>query len=170
MATTNSETFQITTPSDLEFVMTRQFNAPRELVWDAWTKPEHVQKWWGCHQSKMTVCEIDLREGGAWRYVLQMIEGSESDFTGECGFSGVFQEITPHERLVHTSVFEPMPQCPSLVTVLLEERDGKTFLTETTRHETSEARDGHLQSGLEGGARQSMDQLEEYVASLTLVA
>ena len=163
MATTNSETFQISTPSDHEFVITRAFNAPRELVWDACTKPEHIQKWWGCNESEMTVCQNDLRVGGAWRFVLQMPGG------GELGFNGVFREVSPHERLVRTSVYEPMPQYPSLVTLVLEERDGKTLMTETTRHETIEARDGHLHSGLEGGARQSLDRLEEYVASLTPV-
>jgi len=164
MSTTNSETFHISTPTDHEFVLTRQFNAPRELVWDAWTKPEHVQKWWGCSESEMTVCEIDLRVNGAWRYVIQMPDG------GEFGFNGVFREVTLHERLAHTNIYEPMPQYPSLVTVVLEERDGKTFMTQTTRHETTQARDGHLQSGVENGSRQSLDRLEEYVASLTLVA
>jgi uncharacterized protein YndB with AHSA1/START domain len=164
MATTNSETFQITTPSDFEFVITRQFNAPRELVWEAWTKPEHVRKWWGCNESTMTVCEIDLRVDGAWRYVMQLPDGSEF------GFNGVFREVSPHARLVHTSIFEPMPQHPSLVTVALEERDGKTILTETTHHNSTEARDGHLHSGLDVGARQSLDRLEEYVGSLALVA
>lgn len=164
MATTNSETFHISTPSDREIVITREFNAPRELVWDACTKPEHIQNWWGCNESKMTVCESDLRVGGAWRYVMQLPDGSEF------GFNGVFREIAPHERLVRTNVYEPMPQYPSLVTLVLEERDGRTFMTETTRHETTQARDGHLQSGLEGGARQSLNSLEEYVASLTLVA
>lgn len=164
MSTTNSETFQITTPSDLEFVMTRTFNAPRVLVWDAWTKPEHVAKWWGCSESKITVCEIDLRVDGAWRYVLQTTDGSEF------GFYGVYCEITPHEKLVHTSLYEPMPQYPTLVTVVFEERDGKTLMTETTRHNSTQARDGHLQSGLEGGAQQSLNRLEEYVASLAPVA
>lgn len=163
MATANSETFQISTPSDLEVVFTRHFNAPRELVWDVCTKPEHIQKWWNCNESKITVCQSDLREGGAWRYVMQLPDGTE------IGFNGVFREISPHERLVRTSIFEPMPQHPALITLILEERDGKTLMRETTRHETTEARDGDLQAGMEDGARQSLDRLEEYVASLTPV-
>lgn len=117
----------------------------------------------------MTVCEIDLRVDGAWRYVIQM-PGIQMLGSEEYGFHGVFREIAPHEKLVRTSIFEQMPQYPSLVTVVLEERDGKTFMTQTTRHETTEARDGHLHSGVENGSRQSLDRLEEYVASLTLVA
>jgi len=158
-ATRNSETFTLTTPSEREFVITRLFDAPRELVWQAWTQPEHVRNWWGCDESKVTVCEIDLRVGGTWRNVMQLSDGQEF------GFHGEYREIAPVERLVHTFIYEPMPQHPSLVTAVFEEQGGKTLMTETTRHETIEARDGQLNSGMEGGTRQSLDRLEELLAT-----
>ncbi|HEX8551718.1 MAG TPA: SRPBCC family protein [Abditibacteriaceae bacterium] len=160
----NSDTFTLTKLGDREFVMTRLFDAPRELVWDAWTKPEHIARWWGCNESKVTSCEIDLQPGGKWRNVLQMPDGSE------CGFQGVYLEIDAPKRLVHTFIFEPMPQHEALITVVFEERDGKTLMTETTRHNSTEERNGHFASGIEHGSRQSLDSLEEYVASLALTA
>ncbi|BCM91014.1 hypothetical protein IAD21_02878 [Abditibacteriota bacterium] len=144
----------LTLPSDLEFTLTRVFNAPRHLVFAAWTEPEHVKRWWGCNGSAMPVCEIDLRVGGAWRYVVRMPDGAEF------GFNGVYREIEAPKRLVHTSIFEPMPEHEALVTVLFEEHDGKTTLIETTLHKSVEARDGHLQSGMEAGAAQTFDRLE----------
>ncbi|PQV64133.1 putative conserved protein YndB, AHSA1/START domain [Abditibacterium utsteinense] len=164
MATTNSETFQLTTPNEREFVIERLLDAPRELVWEVWTKPEHIARWWGCDQSTISVCESDLQPGGKWRNVLTMEDGKQ------CGFSGIYHEIDAPHRLVHTFMFEPMPEHLALVTVLFEERDGKTFVTETTRHASTQVRDEHLQSGMETGLRQSLDRLEEYCASLILVA
>jgi uncharacterized protein YndB with AHSA1/START domain len=158
MNTTTSK-LQITTPSDLEIVMTREFNAPRVLVWQAWTQPEHVKNWWGCAASTITHCEIDLRVGGTWRYVMD-VNGEEF------GFHGVYREIHAPEKLVHSQIFEPMPQHEVLVTVVFEERNGVTTMTETLLHANKEARDGHLQSGIETGAAQSMDKLDEVLASL----
>jgi len=84
MATKNSDTFKLTTLGEREFVITRLFDAPRELVWEVWTKPEHIARWWGCDQATITVCESDLRPGGKWRNVLRMPDGME------CGFNGVY--------------------------------------------------------------------------------
>ena len=150
---------QITTPSDLEIVMTRDFHFPRALVWKAWTEPEHVAKWWGCAQSRTEVCEMDFRPGGAWRFLLHA--------DGESwGFRGVYREIEAPSRIVNTQVFEPMPQHEALVTVVFEEYNGVTTMTETLLHTSKEARDGHLQSGMETGVAQSLDALETLLASL----
>lgn len=158
MNTTTSK-LQITTPSDLEIVMKRDFQAPRVLVWQAWTQPEHVSKWWGCAASIITHCEIDLRIGGTWRYVMD-VNGEEYSFHGE------YREISAPEKLVHTQIFEPMPEHEVLVTVVFEEHNGVTTMTETALYASKEARDGHLQSGMETGASQSMDKLDNVLASL----
>ena len=152
----------MTLPSDTEFQLSRQFDAPRELVFDCWTKPEHVRRWWGCGGSELSVCDIDLRVGGKFRYVLNM-EGQEF------GFNGVYQEIVRPERLVHTYIFEPMPEHEAVVTVAFEEAAGRTTLTETTKHKSKESRDGHLNSGMEGGARATLDRLEELLASFQML-
>ena len=120
----NSLTFKVTTPSDREITLTRLFDAPRELVFDAMTKPEHVRRWWGNLDDRhaMTVCEIDLRPGGAWRWVGQ-------GPGGEYAFSGVYKEILRPELLVYTEIFEPHFDGGSLVTQVLTEEEGKTRLT-----------------------------------------
>lgn len=155
----NSETFQLTLPSDLEFCMSREFDAPRELVFDCWTKPEHVRRWWGCNGSELSVCDIDLRVGGKFRYVVKM---GEQEF----GFNGVYQEVVRPELLVHTYIFEPMPEHDSLVTVTFEETGSRTKVSETIKHKSKESRDGHINSGMEGGARESYDRLEELLGSI----
>ena len=121
----------VTTPTDREIVLTRSFAAPRGLVFEAWTTPEHVRHWWGCRDFPMTVCEIDLRVGGAWRYVVSASDGDEH------GFHGVYREIVAPARLVHTYIYEPMPQHGALNTVLFEERNGRTTVIETVLHQTS---------------------------------
>lgn len=156
---TTASKLQISTPSDREIVMTRDFHFPRVLVWKAWTQAEHVKNWWGCAASKITHCEIDLRVGGAWRYVMD-VDGQEM------GFHGVYRQIQEPEKLVHTQIFEPMPQHEVLVTVVFEEQNGVTRMTETALYNSKEARDGHLQSGMETGAGQSMDKLDEVLSTL----
>jgi uncharacterized protein YndB with AHSA1/START domain len=155
----NTSGLIITTPTDREIVLTRSFDAPRSLVFEAWTTPEHVRRWWGCGDFPMTVCEIDLRVGGAWRYVI----GANGE---EHGFHGVYREVVAPARLVHTYIYEPMPQHGALNTVLFEERNGRTTVIETVLHQTTQARDGHLQSGMEGGAAQSLNRLEAYLATM----
>ena len=159
MNTTTSK-LQITIPSDREIVMTRDFHFPRVLVWKAWTQPEHVKNWWGCTASKITHCEIDLRVGGTWRYVMD-VQGQEY------GFHGEYREISEPEKLIHTQIFEPMPEHEVLVTVVFEEKDSVTTMTETSLYASKEARDGHLQSGMEQGAAQSLDKLDKVLASLS---
>ena len=146
------------TPS---IVMRRTFRAPRELVFDAWTKPEHARRWWGCKESELTVCEIDFRVGGAWRIVIRM------PGHGDHPFHGVYREIARPERLVFTECYDqPAIGSPEwLTTVELEAVDGgaATAMTMTMLHASIEARDGHVRSGLQDGAAETMDRLAELV-------
>lgn len=157
----NSETFKVTTPSDLEIAMTRVFNAPRRLVFEALTKPELVRQWLlGPPGWTMPVCEIDLRVGGAFRYVWRHADGREM------GMGGVFREIVPQERIVHTELFdEAWYAGEALVTNVLVEQSGKTTLTLTSRFGTRETRDAVLKSGMESGVAASYDRLEQLLAS-----
>ncbi len=158
----NSDTFKTTTPSDREIVLTRLFDAPRRLVFDAMTKPEHVRRWWGILDERHSVsaCEIDLRPGGAWRFVGR---GPEGDLPA---FYGVYREISPPDRLVYTEIFEPFPDAESLVTSVLTEESGKTRLTVTCRYPSREVRDMVLDSGMERGAGISYDRMEDLLAEL----
>jgi uncharacterized protein YndB with AHSA1/START domain len=150
----------LTVKSDLEIVLTRVFDAPRRLVWDAYARPEHVRQWWGLRGSTILVCEMDLRPGGAWRHVTREADGSEYAFRGE------YREVVPPERLVSTFEFEGMPGHISVDTLTLEERDGKTTITATTLFDSVEDRDGMLQSGMESGAAESWDRLAEHLSTM----
>jgi uncharacterized protein YndB with AHSA1/START domain len=158
-STVNSSVFTVTTPTDREIVMTRVFDAPRHLVFEAWTKPEHVPHWWGWRGSTLPVCEIDLRPGGAWRFVLRKPDGKEH------AFKGVFREIATPDRLVYTECFDDasVGSPEWLTTVTFEEHGGKTKLTSTVLHKSKEARDGHLKAGMESGAAHTLDRLAEYL-------
>lgn len=156
----NSDTFKLDLPNDHDIQISREFNAPRDLVWDCWTKPEHVRRWWGMHGSELKVCEIDLRVGGTWRYVIAG-QGAEH------GFNGVYKEISQPAKLLHTFIYEPMPNFPSTCFVTFEDLgNNRTRITELTRHETQMGRDGHVQSGMEYGSRQSLDRLEYLLSQL----
>jgi uncharacterized protein YndB with AHSA1/START domain len=153
----------VTLPSDREIVLTRDFNAPRRLVFEVWTKREHVMRWWaGCDDNTLAVCEIDLRVGGAWRYVVRGPDGQNYPF------KGIYREILAPERLVLTQVFdvEPYSRSEALVSVVFEDQRGRTRMTETILHATQDARDKHLQSGMETGAATSFDRLEDIVQGL----
>jgi len=158
----HSGTFQCTTPSDTEITLTRLFDAPRDLVWEAMTKPEHVRRWWGCLDERYSVpvCEIDLRVGGTWRFVGR---GPEGDFPA---FFGEYLEIDRPGRLVYTEIFEPFPDAASVVTQRLDEEQGKTRLTVTARYDSRQTRDIVLGTGMEKGAAVSYDRLEDVVAAL----
>src|SRR6266849_1382165 len=158
-STANSESFKVTTPSDCEIRMTRLFDAPRHVVFEAMTKPEHVKQWWGRlgEGYSVPVCEIDLRPGGAWRFVNRHPKG-------EAAFYGEYREITPPSRLVFTEIFAPFPASVSVVTAVFTEAGGKTRLTVTARYPTLEVRDMVLASGMAKGAGISYDRLEELVA------
>ena len=156
----NSDTFNVTTPSDREITLTRLFDAPRHLIFEAMTKPEHVRRWWGSLDSRYTllVCEIDLRVGGAWRFVGRGPHG-------EYAFHGVYHEIAPPDRLVYTELFEPHPE-GSLVTTILAEEGGKTRMTVTASYPTKDIRDFVLGTGMERGAAISYDNLETVAQEL----
>jgi uncharacterized protein YndB with AHSA1/START domain len=153
----------VTLPSDREILLTRVFHAPRALVFETMTKPEHVMRWWGPRNTTLSVCEIDFRPGGAWRYVVQLPNGKSMVF------KGVYHEIVPPERLVATECFdEPSVGSPEwLSTVTLEEHHGKTTLTTRVLHKSVENRNGHLQSGMEPGASETFDRLAELLESLS---
>jgi uncharacterized protein YndB with AHSA1/START domain len=157
----NRDSFAVTTPSDREIRMTRLFDAPRRLVFEAMTQPEHVRQWWGRlgEGYSVPVCEIDLRVGGAWRFVNRHPHG-------EAAFHGEYQEISPPGRVVFTEIFEEFPDAVSVVTAEFTEEGGKTRLTATVRYPTPEVRDMVLGSGMTGGASISYDRLEELVAEL----
>ena len=158
----NSDTFKTTTPSDREIVLTRLFDAPRRLVFDAMTKPEHVRRWWGILDDKhsVPVCEIDLRPGGAWRFVGR---GPEGDFPA---FYGTYREVAPPDRLVFTEFFEPFPDVGSLVTTVFTEEGGKTRMTVTCLYPSLDVRDMVLSTGMSKGAGLSYDRLEDLVREL----
>lgn len=147
--------------SDREVVITRIFDAPRHLVFDAMTKPEYVKRWYGLKILTMSLCEIDLRVGGRWRYVLRAPDGSEHGFTGE------YREIVRPERIVCTENYEAlMPGHEILVTTTLEEQEGKTTLTSRLVYKSQADRDAHLQSGMEAGMRETFERLAELLPTL----
>jgi uncharacterized protein YndB with AHSA1/START domain len=157
----NSESFNVTTPSNEEIRLTRLFDAPRHLVFEAMTRPEHVKQWWGRlgEGYSVPVCEIDLRPGGKWRFVNRHPHG-------EAAFHGEYREIAPPDRLVFTEIFEEFPDTVSLVTTELTEEAGKTRMTATVRYPSQEVRDIVLGSGMSQGAGISYDRLEDLVAEL----
>jgi len=159
-ATTGSGSAVVTLPADEQILITREFDAPRELVYKAYTTPELVRRWWSAKRGEVTVCEIDLRVGGKWRYV--MIAHGDM----EVAFHGEYREIVPNERLVSTEVFEGFPDAQSLNTLTLTEVDGRTRLEILVEHENKEHRDAHINSGMEDGLQDALDLLEEVAGSL----
>ena len=157
----NNDTFEVTTPSEQEIRMTRLFDAPRQLVFDAMTKPEHVTQWWGCLSEgySVPVCEIDLRPGGVWRFVNRHPQG-------EAAFHGEYREIAPPHRLVFTEIFEDFPDSVSVVTADFSDEGGKTRIIVTVRYPTKDVRDMVIASGMSTGASISYDRLEELLARL----
>jgi uncharacterized protein YndB with AHSA1/START domain len=156
--TTIGET-TFTLPSDREIVITRVLDAPRGLVFDALTNPEHLPHWFGFRDWTLPVCEIDLRPGGKWRYVMRGPDGEEM------GMSGVYREIERPERLVYTESFDDYPG-ETLNTGILIEEDGKTTFTATVLYESKEHRDAVLESGMQRGAAETYDRLAEHLAAL----
>jgi uncharacterized protein YndB with AHSA1/START domain len=161
MSGKNSHKLQVTLPSDTEIELTRVFDAPRHLVFEAMTKPEHVRRWWCCMDGfTMPVCDIDFRVGGKWRFLMISAEGQE------VGFSGVYHEIDAPVRIVNTEIFDPFPDNPAMVTVTLEEREGKTYYKSRVVHDSKASRDAHVDSGMEVGAGIALDRLEDVARGL----
>jgi uncharacterized protein YndB with AHSA1/START domain len=155
----NTGTLKVTTPSDREIVLTRVFDAPRRLVYDALTKPELLKRWFGPRGWSLTECEVDLRVGGAWRFVLSGPGGATMVM------HGVYRELVPPERDVHTERMDGYPG-EALVTGVLVETGGKTTLTGTVLYESKEIRDAVIASGMEHGAAETYDRLAEHLASI----
>ena len=150
----------IADPNEPTIVTRHTVDAPRALVFDCWTKPEHMRRWLGPRALTMISCEVDLRVGGGYRYVHRAPDGQEYAFRGE------YREIVRPERLVATFVFELFPEAEALETLTLQEQDGKTLVTTHTLHKTMQARDGHLNSGMEGGMIEGYSRLDELLAAL----
>jgi uncharacterized protein YndB with AHSA1/START domain len=159
MAASGSKQLTVTTPTDREIVMTRILDAPRDLVFEAHSSCEHMPHWWGPRRYEIASCEMDFRPGGAWR-IVHRGEGQEFGFRGE------FREIRRPELITWTFEFEGMPGHVSVQTLTLEEHDGKTTLTSRVLFDSIEDRDGMINSGMESGAAESMDRLEEYLLEL----
>jgi uncharacterized protein YndB with AHSA1/START domain len=159
-AVTSSGAARVTLPADDQLLITREFDAPKHLVYKAYTTPELVRRWWSGERGQVTSCEIDLRVGGTWRYVMIANEGFEVAFHGE------YREIVPNERIVTTEVFEGMPDAEAVDHITFTEEDGRTTLTVLVQHRNQEDRDAHLNSGMEAGMQEAMDRLEQVAGSL----
>jgi uncharacterized protein YndB with AHSA1/START domain len=148
---------------DRTIVITRTFDGPPRVVFEAWTQPEHVRRWWAPKSRGVSLvgCDADVRVGGRYRYVLRHDQG------GEFAFSGEYTEIVRPSRLVYTQVFEPMADAgAATITVTFEERGSKTFLASREEYPSAAVRDATIASGMEHGMREAMDQLDELVSSL----
>lgn len=150
----------IAEPGKTSFTTRRTVDAPRELVFDAFTKPEQLKRWMGPRSLEMMICESDLRVGGRYRFVHRAKDGQEFAFHGE------YREVVPPERIVRTFVFELMPEHGALETLILEEKGDKTTITTLTIHKSVEARDGHVGSGMEAGMTEGYARLDELLAAL----
>ena len=159
----NSQSASVTLPTDNQILITREFDAPKELVYEAWTTPELVKRWWSAKRGEATVAEIDLRAGGKWRYVMVTDDGMEVAFHGE------YQEVVPNERIVSTEVYEGIPDGEAnatLNTATFEEEEGRTTLTLLIEAPSKDARDAIVASGMEDGLQDALDLLEGVADSL----
>ena len=166
MATTSSGTATVTLPTDEQILITREFDAPRHLVFEAWTTPELVKRWWNAKRGEMTVAEIDLRVGGKWRYAMVTEDGLEVAFHGE------YLEIVSNERIVSTETYEGVPEdvseedATTVNTATFTEADGRTTVTILVQAPSKESRDAIVESGMEDGLQDALDLLEETAVSL----
>jgi uncharacterized protein YndB with AHSA1/START domain len=166
MAVASSGTAKVTLPTDEQILITREFDAPKALVYEAFTTPELVRRWWHAKRGEMTICEIDLRVGGTWRYVAIADDGFE------VGFHGEYREIVPQERIVSTEVYEGLPEGVSeeeagtVNTTTFTEAGGRTTLTILVQARSRTARDAIIESGMEAGLQDALDLLEEVAISL----
>jgi uncharacterized protein YndB with AHSA1/START domain len=161
MTMATSGTATVSLPADNQILITREFDAPKHLVYKAFTTPELVSRWWTAKRGAMKACDIDLRVGGAWRYVMVTDDGFE------VGFHGEYREIVPDERIVSTEVYEGAPDHPALNTATFTETDGRTLLTILAEHDSQESRDAVIESGMEGGLQDAFDLLEQVAVSLS---
>ena len=163
VAMTTKGSATVTLPTDEQILITREFDAPKHLVYKAWTTPELVKRWWSGDRGEVTIAEIDLRVGGTWRYVMMASDDLE------VGFHGEYREIVPNERIVSTEVFEGIPGVPggeALNSLTFTEVDGRTTLEILVEHTDKETRDMVINTGMEAGMQESMDHLEQVAVSL----
>ena len=158
--TTDTYKATVTLPTDDQILITREFDAPRHLVYQAWTTPELVKRWFGGSHGEVTSVEIDLRVGGSWRYVVSACGGPET------GFHGEYREIVANERIVSTEVYEGAPEAEAVNTLTLTEHDGRTTMTVLIQHQSQANRDGHINAGMETGMNAALDKLEAVARSL----
>jgi uncharacterized protein YndB with AHSA1/START domain len=153
----------VTLPSDTQVQIQREFDAPKRLVYKAWTTPELIKRWWSAKRGTVTTADMDLRVGGTWRWVMMTDRGFE------VAFHGVYREIVPNERLVYTEVFEGIPnaeEAGAVTSMTFSEKDGRTTLTMLVDHKLKAHRDMHVNSGMEAGLQDALDLLEDAVRSL----
>jgi uncharacterized protein YndB with AHSA1/START domain len=158
---TPTPTLEVSTPSDREIVLTRVFNASRHMVFDAFTKPELLKRWFGPRRWSLVVCDVDLRVGGGFRFVMRRDDGREM------GMRGVYREIVRPEHLVHMESFDDYPGEPHEVTTLLTEHEGRTTLTATILYPSREVRDIVLNMGMTVGAGETYDKLAELLEAVS---
>jgi uncharacterized protein YndB with AHSA1/START domain len=161
---TGSGTASVTLPAEDQILITREFDAPKELVWKAWTTPELVKRWWHANRGVVTIAEIDLRVGGTWRSVMVTHEGGM-----EVAFHGEYREIEPYDRLVSTEAYEGIPnpdENATVNTMTLEEDNGRTTVTILVQCPSREVRDAMIDSGMEAGMQDALDLLEQVAISL----
>ena len=156
----SSGTAVVTLPTETQILIKREFDAPKQLVYKAYTTPELIKRWWSGDRGKVTSAEVDLRVGGKWRYVMTANAGFEVAFHGE------YREIVPNELLVSTEVFEGMPDGEALDTTTFKDVEGRTLLTVMMQLANKADRDAVINSGMEGGMQEAMDHLEQVAASL----
>jgi uncharacterized protein YndB with AHSA1/START domain len=160
MPVTSSGTATVTLPANDQILITREFDAPRHLVYEAYTTPELVRQWWHANRGEMTVAEIDLRVGGHWRYASVTPDGLEVAFHGE------YRELVPNERIVSTEAYEGAPEGGETVnTLTLSEADGRTTMTILVQCPSQEVRDAIIESGMEAGMQDAFDLLEQVAVS-----
>jgi uncharacterized protein YndB with AHSA1/START domain len=160
VAATSSRTAVVTLPTDTQILITREFDAPKHLVYRARTTPELIKRWWSGDRGEVTSVEVDLRVGGKWRFVMTANGGFE------VAFHGVYREILPNERIVATEVYEGAPEGEAVNTDTLTEKNGRTILTILSEYPSREIRDIVISSGMEGGMQEAMDHLEQVAISL----
>ena len=166
MSTTSSRRATVTLPTDDQILITREFDAPRELVYRAYTTPELLKRWWHANRGEVTICEVDLRVGGKWRHVMITDDGTE------VGFHGEYREIVPNERIVATELYEGVPEgvadedATTVNTATFEEKNGGTLLTILVQAPNKATRDAIIESGMEAGMQDALQLLEEVAGSL----
>jgi uncharacterized protein YndB with AHSA1/START domain len=163
VAVTSSGSAKVTLPTDTQILITREFDAPKHLVYRAYTTPELIERWWSGERGEVTKVEVDLRVDGTWRYVMIGNEGDEVAFHGE------FREIVPNERIVNTEIYEGVPDPGDdapVVTTTFTESGGRTTLTQLTECGSKDVRDMIIESGMETGMQEAMDKLEQVAISL----